>query len=152
MLISKNKISAQIKKCQHRLAARLATQKGADISALEDALDMMRTALKENRPEGVLDEDLKFHLELCRSSGNMYVVEHVRKILFPLFAFARIRILSSDASAWGKDLEAHQRIIDLIQEGQGDIPEQYVRHAMARFAQNGYSTWEKKQATPPKLP
>ena len=77
-----------------------------------------------------------------------------RKVLLPLFAFARIRILSSgqDASAWGKDLEAHQRIIDLIQEGQGDITEQYVRHAMARFAQNAYSTWEKKQETPLKLP
>lgn len=136
------------------LAARLATQKAADISDLEDALDTMRTALKENRPEGVLDGDLKFHLELCRSSGNMYVVKHVRKILLPLFAFARIRILSSgqDASAWGKDLEAHQRIIDLIQEGQADITEQYVRHAMSRFAQNAYRTWEKKQETPPKLP
>jgi hypothetical protein len=63
-----------------------------------------------------------------------------------LFAFARIRVLSSgqDASVWEKDIEAHQRIVDLVKEGQGEIAERYVQHAMSRFAQNAYNSWEKK--------
>jgi len=134
------------------LAARLATKKGADISSLEEALAKMRKALKEDRPEDMLDGDLEFHLELCHLSGNVYVVEQSRRILLPLFAFARIRVLSSgqDASVWGKDLEAHQRIIDLIKEGQPDITEQYVRYAMSRFAQSAYDNWEKRPVSPAK--
>jgi DNA-binding FadR family transcriptional regulator len=47
-------------------------------------------------------------------------------------------------SAWGRDLEAHQRIVDLIREGEGEIAEQYVRRAMNRFAATAYDNWEKR--------
>lgn len=130
------------------LAARLTAQRGITIEPLESALHTMRQALSSGRPEEMIDGDLKFHLELCRLSGNPYVLEQARKILVPLFAFARIRVLSSgqDASVWGKDLEAHQRIADLVKEGQGEVAEQYVRHAICRFAQSAYDDWEKKTA------
>jgi DNA-binding GntR family transcriptional regulator len=128
------------------LAARLIAQRTGDVSPVEDALNRMRQALANECPEELLDADLKFHLELCRLSGNDYVLEHARRILLPLFAFARIRVLSSgqDASVWGKDIEAHQRIVDLIKEGQADVAEQYVRHAISRFGQSAYYDWEKK--------
>ena len=128
------------------LAARLIAQRAGDVSPVEDALMSMRQALANDCSEDMLDADLKFHLELCRLSGNDYVLEHARRILLPLFAFARIRVLSSgqDASVWGKDIEAHQRIVDLIKEGQADVAEQYVRHAISRFGQSAYYDWEKK--------
>lgn len=128
------------------LAARLIAHRAADVSPVEDALKRMRQALANERAEDMLDADLRFHLELCRLSGNDYVLEHARRILVPLFAFARIRVLSSgqDASVWGKDIEAHQRIVDLIKEGQADVAEQYVRHAISRFGQSAYYDWEKK--------
>ena len=130
------------------LAARILARTSPDLAPLESALASMRQALKTDRPEEMLDNDLKFHLELCRLAGNPYLLEHARKVIQPLFAFARIRVLSSgqDASVWGKDLEAHQRVIDVIREGQADIAEQYVRHAISRFAQNAYENWEKKPA------
>lgn len=130
------------------LAARLIAQRAADVGPVEDALNGMRQALKNERPEDMLDADLRFHLELCALSGNSYVLEHARKILLPLFAFARIRVLSSgqDASLWGKDIEAHQRIVDLIKEGPADVAEQYVRHAISRFGESAYYDWEKKPA------
>jgi DNA-binding GntR family transcriptional regulator len=128
------------------LAARLLTQRNVQVGPLEEALETMRQALEENRPENMLDADLRFHLELCRLSGNLCVLEHARRLLNPLFAFARIRVLSSgqDASVWARELEAHQRIVDLVKDGQGEIAEQYVRHAISRFAQNAYDNWEKK--------
>ena len=41
---------------------------------------------------------------------------------------------------WSKDLEAHQRIIDLIREGEGDIARQYLNKAMERFARRRLPT------------
>ncbi|HSZ17945.1 MAG TPA: FCD domain-containing protein, partial [Terracidiphilus sp.] len=107
-----------------------------------------RHALATNRPDEMIDGDLKFHLELCRLPGNTCLFEHAKKVLVPMFAFARIRVLSSgqNAAVWEKDLEAHQRIIDLVKEGQGEVAEQYVHHATARFGKNAYDNWEKKSA------
>lgn len=132
------------------LAARLITQRAGDVAPVEEALDSMRQALRNDRADDMLDADLKFHLELCKLSGNDYLLENARKILLPLFAFARIRVLSSgqDASVWGKDIEAHQRIVDLIKEGQADLAEQFARHAISRFGQSAYYDWEKKPLAP----
>ena len=129
------------------LAARLIALRGGEISSVQEALKMMRQALKNERPDDMLDADLNFHLELCRLSGNSYLMDHARKILLPLFAFARIRVISTGqgTSVWEKDLESHQRIVDLIQEGQADVAEQYVRHAVFRFGQNAYHSWEREE-------
>ncbi|RXS94900.1 GntR family transcriptional regulator [Silvibacterium dinghuense] len=132
------------------LAARLVAESSADIAPLAAALDQMRQALKEDDAEHMLDGDLSFHLELCRLSGNPYLLDHARRVILPLFAFARIRVLTTGQTAdvWGKDIEIHQRIIDLVHEGPGDLAEQYVHNAMRRFGQSAYDNWEKKNATP----
>jgi DNA-binding GntR family transcriptional regulator len=128
------------------LAARLAAEKKPDISKLERAIDMMRQAAKKNRCQDLLDGDLEFHLELCSLSGNSHLLEHARRILLPFFAFVRIRVLASgqSTSAWDRDLEAHQRIIDLLREGEGEVIEQYVRRVMTRFGMTAYDNWEKR--------
>ena len=127
------------------LAARLAAERRADVTKLQEAVDAMRRASKKNRTADLVDADREFHLELCRISGNPHLVEHAGRVLLPFFAFARIRIVASrqDTSAWDRDLEAHQRIVDLIREGEGGVAEQYIRRAMARFAETAYSNWEK---------
>ena len=132
------------------LAARLLATRTQDVQPLELALEMMRRASKERRPAELLDADLKFHLELCRLSNNPYVFDHAKRVLLPVFAFARIRVISSgqDTSVWSKDFDAHQRIVDLVKEGQGEVAEAYVRRAMARFASTAYDNWEKKPAIP----
>jgi DNA-binding GntR family transcriptional regulator len=130
------------------LAARLAAARRADVTKLQEAVDAMRRASKKNRTADLVDGDREFHLELCRISGNPHLVEHAGRVLLPFFAFARIRIIASkqDTSAWDRDLEAHQRIADLVREGEGEIAEQYIRRAMARFAETAYSNWEKAPA------
>jgi DNA-binding GntR family transcriptional regulator len=117
---------------------------------LEEALDMMRRAWKKGCAAELIDADLRFHLELCRLSNNSYVFEHARRILLPLFAFVRIRVLSSgqDTTVWGKDFEAHQRIVDLVKDGQGAVAEIYVQRMMERFALTAFDNWEKKPAGP----
>jgi DNA-binding GntR family transcriptional regulator len=132
------------------LAARLLAQHGGNVAPLEQALQTMRRASEKGDPEELIEGDLRFHMELCRLSNNSYVLEHARRVLLPLFAFARIRIISSGQSAeiWAKDLESHQRIIDLVKEGQGEVAEQYTRRAITRFALTAYDNWEKKTSVP----
>jgi DNA-binding GntR family transcriptional regulator len=128
------------------LAARLAAEARPDLSKLQSAVDGMRQAVNRGKLEDLLQCDFRFHLELCELSGNSYVVEHGRRILVPFFAFVRMRVaLSRQAtSTWDKDLEAHQRIIDLLREGEGEVAEQYVKKAMARFAKTAYDNWENR--------
>ncbi|MGB6746356.1 MAG: GntR family transcriptional regulator [Terracidiphilus sp.] len=129
------------------LAARLAAQFRQDINGLQATMDAMRESATTGDREGLIDCDLHFHLALCDLSHNPYLIEHARRILVPLFAFVRMRVSASgqSTSAWEKDLEAHQRIIDLIREGEGEIAEQYVKKAMDRFAKTAYDYWEKRE-------
>jgi DNA-binding GntR family transcriptional regulator len=130
------------------LAARTAAQEEQSVSALQAAMDSMTASARTGDLEGLIDGDLLFHLELCNLSGNHFLVEHARRLLLPLFAFVRMRVSASgqSPSAWDRDLVAHQKIIDLITEGEGDVAEHYVRRAMERFAQTAYDNWEKREA------
>jgi DNA-binding GntR family transcriptional regulator len=127
------------------LAGRLAAEHKADTAALQKAINSMRHSAKRNRAPELLDADLAFHLELCRLSGNEYLLEHARRILLPFFAFVRIRVVASGqgTSPWDRELEAHQRILDLVREGEGRVVEQYIQQVMARFAVTAYEKWEK---------
>jgi len=128
------------------LAARLAVQTRPDLSKIQSAVDSMRQASSEGNCEALLQYDLKFHLGLCELSGNPFIVEQSRRLLVPFFAFVRMRVAASGqtTSPWDKDLEAHQRIIDLVREAEGEVAEQYVKKAMARFAKTAYDNWENR--------
>jgi DNA-binding GntR family transcriptional regulator len=128
------------------LAARLAVEARPDLSKLQSAVEGMRRAANEGNCETLLQCDLQFHLELCELSGNPFIVEQSRRLLVPFFAFVRMRVAASGqtTSPWDKDLEAHQRIIDLLREAEGEVAEQYVKKAMGRFAKTAYDNWENR--------
>jgi DNA-binding GntR family transcriptional regulator len=127
------------------MAARLAAARGADVTKLQEAVDVMNRMREKNRTPELVDADRDFHLELCRLSGNPHLLEHASRILLPFFAFARIRVIASgqDTSAWDHDLEAHQRIVDLVREGENEIAELYTRRMLARFSKTAYTDWGK---------
>ncbi len=128
------------------LAARLAAARQPDLNILQATMDVMRESANSGNCDGLLDCDSLFHLELCELSCNPYVIAHARRILLPFFAFVRMRVAASGqgTSAWDKDLEAHQRIIDLLREGEGELADLYVKKAMERFAKTAYDNWEKR--------
>lgn len=136
------------------LAARLAAERGADISRLEEAVAQMREASLAERSADLLDADCRFHLELCHLSANPYVIEHAKKVLLPFFAFVRIQVIANgeNISPWGSNLEAHQRIIDLIREREGEVASQYVCRILARFSVTAYQSWRQKPPTSDKSP
>jgi DNA-binding GntR family transcriptional regulator len=136
----------QLRGALEGLAARLVAEAKPNLNVLQATMDVMRESASSGNCEALLDCDLLYHLELCELSGNPYVLQHARRILPPFFAFVRMRVAASgqETSAWDRDLEAHQRIIDLLREGEGEIAEQYVKKAMERFAKTAYDNWEKR--------
>ena len=114
-----------------------------DFSHLQSKVDGMRKAAKAKNAGGMLDCDLQFHLELCRLSGNKHLFDYAQRMLTPFFAFVRLRLTAGGrgTSVWDKDLESHQRIVDLLRDGEGDVAEQYVKKAMLRFAKTAYDNW-----------
>jgi DNA-binding GntR family transcriptional regulator len=136
----------QLRGAVEGLAARLAAEARPNLNVLQATMDVMRESASAGNCEGLLDCDLLYHLELCELSGNPHVMQHARRILLPFFAFVRMRVSASgqETSAWDRDLEAHQRIIDLLREGEGEIAEQYVKKAMERFSKTAYDNWEKR--------
>jgi DNA-binding GntR family transcriptional regulator len=136
----------QLRGALEGLAARLVAEAKPNLNVLQATMDVMRESASSGNCEALLDCDLLYHLELCELSGNPYVLQHARRILPPFFAFVRMRVAASgqETSAWDRDLEAHQRIIDLLREGDGEIAEQYVKKAMERFAKTAYDNWENR--------
>src|SRR4029077_4610669 len=98
------------------LAARLAAVARADLSGLQSAMAGMRRASAAKNAGYLLDWDLRFHLELCKIAGNPHLLVHAVRIMTPFFAFVRLRMTANrqGTSVWDKDLESHQRIIELV--------------------------------------
>jgi len=127
------------------LAARTAASLKANVSRLQQTLDQMYAAAKEGRCDVLLDHDLEFHLELCRLSDNPFLISHTKRLLLPLFAFVRIKVIADrhGTEGWKRDLESHQKIIDLLVDGDADVVEVYVRKAMTRYALTASEAWAK---------
>ena len=125
------------------LAANLAAQAQPDFSNLQSIVDGMRRAAKAKSASNMLDWDLKFHLELCSLSRNKHLMDYAQRMLMPFFAFVRLRMIAGGrgTSVWDKDLESHQRIVDLLREGDEEMAEQYVKKAMVRFSKTAYDNW-----------
>jgi DNA-binding GntR family transcriptional regulator len=129
------------------LASCFAAQFRQDINAMQAAMDIMRSSARTGDDEVLIDSDLHFNLALCKLSHNPNLIGKARRILVPLFAFVRMRVSASgqSTSTWGNDPEVHQRITDLIREGEGEVAEQYVKKAMERYANTAYEHWEKRE-------
>ena len=125
------------------MAGYLAASVGADVTNLQSIVSEMRDASANRDSNRLTDCDLRFHLELCRISGNSHLFSYAQKILQPFFAFVRMRVSVSGqgTSAWGQDVDAHQRIVDLIQEREGELAEHYIKKAMVRFASTALKNW-----------
>jgi DNA-binding GntR family transcriptional regulator len=125
------------------MAGFLAASSGADVSELQSIVEEMRGAAEAQDSKTLTDCDLRFHLELCRMSGNGHLLNYAQKLLRPFFAFVRMRVTVSGqgTSAWGQDVEAHQRIVDLIGEREPELTEHYVKKSMVRFASTARQNW-----------
>ena len=125
------------------MAGYLAASIKAEVGCLEKIVGEMRNASEAHDSKELTDCDLRFHLELARISGNPHILAYAQKLLRPFFAFVRLRVSANGqgTSAWGQDVEAHQRIVDLIRDGEAELAEHYVKKSMTRFASTARMNW-----------
>jgi len=126
------------------LAARLATERRADLTRLRESVDAMEKAIRHGQIRRLLEADLDFHLRLCELSGNRTLFTQARGLLVPLFAFVAMRAARArqQAGAWEADLVRHSRMVDVIGEGDAAAAEFLVRATLIRFAQRAGEIWE----------
>ena len=124
-------------------AGYLAACNGADVSELQKIVSEMRDASDAHESKTLTDCDLRFHLELSRMSGNPHLLNLTQKLLRPFFAFLLMRVSATGqgTSAWGQDVEPHQRIVDLIRDREAELTEHYVKKSMIRFASTARKNW-----------
>jgi len=133
----------QVRAALEGLAVYLAALSQPDVSELNGIVACMRKATAENNADDLVDHDLRFHMHLCKLADNPHLTDHSTRILLPFFTFFRLRLTSNGrgVSTWDKDVEAHQKIVDLISEGEATLAEHYVRKAMNRFAHTAHKNW-----------
>ncbi|MDR3677646.1 MAG: GntR family transcriptional regulator [Acidobacteriota bacterium] len=126
------------------LAARIVAHQGRDLAPLQEAADGMVASVDAGDLDRLLDWDMAFHLRLCELADNPILLDHVRRILIPLFAFVRMRAHATGqgANAWARDLPSHQQIINLLRDRQPAAAEQYVQGAIARYSEMAFAVWE----------
>jgi len=116
-------------------AARVVAEKKPDLAPLEQALEDMRSAILCNNLKAFYERDLHFHVLMAEMTGNKMLVQAVKRIILPLFAFVVIRVQGARTSheQWMRSLEQHKRIIDALRTHDPVFAERLVVQSVDSF-------------------
>ena len=116
-------------------AARIVAQKKVPLGELEQTLSDMRSAIECNNLRAFYERDLQFHVLLAEKTGNRMLVQAVKRIILPLFAFVVIRVQGSRTleDQWVRSLEQHKRIIDALKTHDPVFAERLVTQTVSTF-------------------
>ena len=116
-------------------AARVVAEKKPDLAPLEQALEDMRSAILCNNLKAFYERDLHFHVLMAEMTGNKMLVQAVKRIILPLFAFDVIRVQGARTSheQWMRSLEQHKRIIDALRTHDPVFAERLVVQSVDSF-------------------
>jgi DNA-binding GntR family transcriptional regulator len=116
-------------------SARIVAQKKGPLGELEQTLSDMRSAIECHNIEAFYERDLQFHLLLAEKTGNGMLVQALKRIILPLFAFVVIRVQAerTQEDQWVRSLEQHRRIIDALNTHDPVFAERLVTQAIGAF-------------------
>jgi DNA-binding GntR family transcriptional regulator len=116
-------------------AARVVAEKKPDLAPLEQALEDMRSAIQCHNLKGFYERDLNFHVLMAEMTGNKMLVQAVKRIILPLFAFVVIRVQGArnNEEQWIRSLDQHKRIIDALRTHDPVFAERLVVQSVDSF-------------------
>jgi DNA-binding GntR family transcriptional regulator len=116
-------------------AASIIAHEKPGLGELEQALSDMRSAIECNNIKAFYERDLQFHILLAEKTGNPMLVQAVKRIILPLFAFVVMRVQGARTSQeqWIRSLEQHKRIIDALKTGDPVFAERQVAQTVSSF-------------------
>jgi DNA-binding GntR family transcriptional regulator len=119
-------------------AARLVAQRKPDLVELEQTLADMRAASASGNLRAFYERDQQFHLLLAEKTGNRMLVQALKRIILPLFAFVVIRVQGArtEGMQWTRSLEQHQRIIDALSTHDPVFAERLVSQTIDSFLED----------------
>ncbi len=116
-------------------SARIVAQKKVPLGELEQSLSDMRSAIECHNLKAFYERDLQFHLLLAEKTGNGMLVQALKRIILPLFAFVVIRVQGArtQEEQWVRSLEQHRRIIDALKTHDPVFAERLVTQTVGAF-------------------
>lgn len=116
-------------------AARLVAERQPDLTELEQILADMGSAIDCNNLRAFYERDLLFHLTLAEKSGNRMLLQAIRRVVLPLFAFVVIRVQGArtEKPQWMRSLDQHKRIIEALRTGDPVFAERLVSQTVGAF-------------------
>jgi DNA-binding GntR family transcriptional regulator len=116
-------------------AARIVAQKKVPLGELEQTLSDMRSAIDCRNLRAFYERDLQFHLLLAENTGNAMLVQALKRIILPLFAFVVIRVQGArtEDEQWVRSLEQHKRIIEALKTHDPVFAERLVTQTVSTF-------------------
>jgi DNA-binding GntR family transcriptional regulator len=116
-------------------AARVVAQKKMALGELEQTLSDMRSAIECHNLRAFYERDLQFHLQLAEKTGNAMLVQGLKRIIQPLFAFVVIRVQGArtENDQWVRSLEQHERMIEALKTHDPVFAERLVTQTVSTF-------------------
>lgn len=116
-------------------AARVVAEKKPDLAPLEQVLEDMRSAIQCHNLKAFYERDLNFHVLMAEMTGNKMLVQAVKRIILPLFAFVVIRVQGArnNQEQWMRSLDQHKRIIEALMTQDPVFAERLVLQSVDSF-------------------
>lgn len=116
-------------------AARVVAEKKPDLAPLEQVLEDMRSAIQCHNLKAFYERDLNFHVLMAEMTGNKMLVQAVKRIILPLFAFVVIRVQGArnNQEQWMRSLDQHKRIIEALRTQDPVFAERLVLQSVDSF-------------------
>ena len=125
----------QVRMALESLSGRLVAQLRPDLTELDQIVADMRSAVECRNLQAFFERDLRFHLTLCRLSGNPVLEHYLHRLLLPLFAFVIMRTHDTmdEESRWRGSIAKHERIVAALRSGDPALAEREVTNTTNEF-------------------
>lgn len=126
------------------LAARLVASRRPDLALLDRRVDQMEASAASEDVQSLVEHDLGFHLQMAELAGNSVLLEHLRRLLVPLFAFVAIRVNTNNRGLdpWTQTLALHRKIVETLRLGDPMVAETFVQWTTRQFGEGAFDNWE----------
>ena len=126
------------------MAAGLVAARGPDLSDLDQTIADMYSAVQCGNIRNYCERDLSFHLLLCEKSGNRFLLEHLRRLIVPFFAFCVMRhkeAIGDPARGCGD----HRAILKAVRSGDPELAQREMVAMMRHFSKEAVGLLSKRQ-------
>jgi DNA-binding GntR family transcriptional regulator len=114
------------------MGARLVATRRPDLSELDQAIEDMHSSAQCGNIRSYAERDLSFHLLLCEKSGNRFLLDHLRRLIVPFFAFCVLRHTIEDPVRGCAD---HRRILQAVRSGDPDFAHKEMETMIRCFSE-----------------